>query len=176
MYWILTTMLIATFVVTGQVIIAIMTCLIQCMINIEKRKIIWQNMMRWLFKTIKHRKRTRTKKHAMSYYTYGNKQRMARVCRNRLSRAMWSNNRAGTRPTYPQAQCLLGSDKKLSERRYIGIDTMSTYCLTPNESDFIGSTHDIDVQVRGDRCSGTWGKWCTYEGYQVWAGSIQVGG
>jgi hypothetical protein len=26
---------------------------------------------------------------------------------------------------------------------------MSTYCLTPNESDFIGSTHDINVQVRG---------------------------
>jgi hypothetical protein len=50
---------------------------------------------------------------------------------------------------YSHLQCCTSNDRITSERSYIGIDTMSTYCLTPNIGDFTGTTTTINTEVRG---------------------------
>jgi hypothetical protein len=118
-------------IVTTYMIGAIMTCLFIVEYNIERCIEIVKKMTKWFHRT-KLRRRSRIKKHAMSYYTYGNSKRMTRACRNR-STSHTEHYQANDKHAlgFPYVSCLIGSAKKLSERRYIGIDTMSTYCLTP---------------------------------------------
>jgi GAG-pre-integrase domain len=77
------------------------------------------------------------------YYVYGTSTRMARICTKRTS--------AGS--VLPV--CLISS--KQSKKRtiltedstWLGVDTLSTYCLTNDENDFIESPHKMDQNIVG---------------------------
>jgi hypothetical protein len=101
---------------------------------------IWfEKVMKWWKTKYKRSKRTNIRKTPTRYYVYGTKHQMHRVVHKRVS-----NYTASTIRTY-----LISQVKGELDSTWLGIDMLSTYCMTNDKEDFVGHTKPMDEKVLG---------------------------
>jgi hypothetical protein len=109
-----------------------------------EEKTMFEKLIKWW----KHRKRKIPKRlttKRSGYYVYGNKEEMARICY--LSGKGMQRVREYSKRLSCEASTYV--PPVYEENKYIGIDTLSTYCMTNSLEDFIETPRSTNQSVTG---------------------------
>jgi Reverse transcriptase (RNA-dependent DNA polymerase) len=113
--------------------------------NEKPKQYTWlERVTKWWIANTRKTKWERTKITTCRYYVYGNRYRMAKNCYKRTK-----NTVRASRSMYRTPTCLLTEVDGAIDSSWLGIDTLSTYCLTNDMNDFVGSTEPMDAKIVG---------------------------
>jgi hypothetical protein len=99
--------------------------------------------MIWWNKRRRMKKRGPVRNSPIRYYVYGTKYRMSRA----LYRRTVPRRKSKCRCT--PVLCMITEVNGEVDSTWLGIDTLSTYCMTNDLNDFIGKTKPINEKVTG---------------------------
>jgi hypothetical protein len=107
-------------------------------------------IMKWWNRRSKVRIKTRWKNTCSRYYVPGNKARMARICWKRGIHP-YACVKQVLNKNYEKIMCLASNRRSRlhEDSTWLGVDTLSTYCITNDENDFVGKTQDVSAGITG---------------------------
>jgi hypothetical protein len=109
----------------------------------EKNETWIEIFMRWWNKRRRTKKRGPVRNSPIRYYVYGTRYRMSRA----LYRRTVPRRKRKCRCT--QAHCMITEVNGKVDSTWLGIDTLSTYCMTNDLNDLIGKTKPMNEKVTG---------------------------